>query len=176
MKHLLFLAAMLFSFASFAQSSDYEISKDDETGAVVLKGQLSFDDLNKEPPFDWMKKGTKTYKPTKSDIGYLKDYLPQYDLVVFMGTWCDDSQHMIPELYKVLQAAGYPMNKVQLFGVNRAKEGKNMEHRIYHIEKVPTIIVFKDHIELGRIVEHVTKSVEGDLVELISNNVDVSVK
>ncbi len=172
MKHILFLAAMLFSAASFAQTSDYDISKDDETGAVVFKGQISFSDLQKEPTFDWMKKGAASYKPSKEDIKYLKQYMPAYDLVILMGTWCDDSQHLIPDLYKVLTAAGYPANKVNMFGVDRAKETKNIEHKLYRLEKVPTIIVFKNHSEISRIVEHVNKSIESDLVEIISNDME----
>jgi len=170
MKQLFLLAAMLFSVATFAQS-DYEISKDDETGAVVLKGQISFDDLKKESSFTWMSKGAASYKPAKSDIKYLKEYLPQYEMVVLMGTWCDDSQRLIPELYKVLMAAGYPTGKVKMYGVNRAKEAKNLEQKIYSLEKVPTIIIYKDHTEIGRIVEHLKDTMEGDLVALISNSV-----
>ncbi len=169
MKQLFLLAAMLFSISAFAQSSDYEIGKDDETGAVVFKGQLSFEDLKKEKSFDWMK-AAASYKPAKSDVKYLKEYLPAYELVIFLGTWCDDSQRLIPELYKVLQAAGYPAAKVKMYGVNRAKETKNIEHRLYRIEKVPTIILTKSNAEAGRIVEHVKQTIEGDLVELISND------
>jgi len=174
MKKIFLLAAMLFSVVTFAQSSDYEISKDDENGAVVFKGEISFEDLKKEPTFGWMNKGAASYKPGKEDLKYLKEYLPQYELVILMGTWCDDSQRLIPELYKILQAANYPMAKVKMYGVNRAKETKNIEHKLYRLEKVPTIIVYKDHSELGRIVENVKQSMEGDLVELISNDMEAA--
>jgi thiol-disulfide isomerase/thioredoxin len=170
MKKLFLAAAMLLSASAFAQSSDYEISKDDENGAVVFKGQLSFEDLKKEPTFEWMAKGAAAYRPSENDISYLQDYLPKYELVVLLGTWCEDSQRLIPELYKILQAAKYPMASLKMYGVNRAKETKNIEHKLYRIERVPTIILFKDHTEVGRIVENVKQTMEGDLVALISND------
>lgn len=169
MKQLLFIAALLSCVAAHAQSSDYEIGKDEETGSVVFKGQLSFEDLKKESSFNWMKTSAE-YKPVKQEVKFLKDNLKAYNLVVFIGTWCDDSQRLIPQLYKVLQAAGYPVGKVTIYGVNRDKETKNIEHKLYRILKVPTIILTKNNVEAGRIVEHVTQTIERDLVELISND------
>lgn len=169
MKKIILLAAMLFSVSAFGQSSDYDIAKDDETGAVIYKGRLSFEDLNKESTFEWMK-GSAVYKPAKNDIDYLKEYLPTYELIVFLGTWCEDSHRLIPELYKVLQAAGYPPEKVKMYGVNRAKEAKNIEHKLYNIERVPTIILLKNNTEVGRIIEQVKLSIENDLVQLISSD------
>lgn len=174
MKKILLAAAMLLSLHVMAQTakSDYDVSKDSENGAVVFKGQLSFDDLNKESSFGWLKRGSDAYKPDTNAVKYLKKNLGNYEIVVFMGTWCDDSQVMIPKFYKLLQLVGYPMGKLTMYGVDRAKTAKYLEHKLYKIDKVPTIIVYKNHSELGRITELVKKSVETDLINIIKDDVE----
>lgn len=176
MKKLLTAIALMMSTTLFAQAqgSDYDVSKDAENGAVVFKGQVTFADLEKEPSFSWLKSGADTYKPDSNAVKYLKQHLRNYEMVVLMGTWCDDSQNLMPKFYKVLQLTGYPMAKYNMFGVDRAKTTKNIEHRLYKLDKVPTIIVYKNHNELGRIVETVKKNVETDLVQLIRKDVEAS--
>lgn len=171
MKKMLLALALLISVNTFAQS-DYDVSKDKENGAVVFKGQITFADLAKEPTFDWLKRGADAYTPDSVPVKYLKKYLPQYEIVVLMGTWCDDSQNMIPKLYKTLQVVGYPMNLYSMYGVDRAKTAKYVEHKLYKLDKVPTVIVYRNHMEVGRIVELTKKSVEKDLVNIIQPDVE----
>jgi hypothetical protein len=157
------------SFLSTAQSA-FDTSTDKENGALIFKGSITFDDLQKEPSFTWYKSGIITYKPDAATVDFLKNELPTYRIVVLMGTWCDDSQNLIPKLYKVLQETKYPLGQLSLYGVNRAKECNHNEHVLYGLKKVPTIILFKNDKEMGRIVETVNKSIESDLKNIITNN------
>jgi len=59
-----------------------------------------------------------------------------------------------------------------MFGVDRDKQAKYVEHKIYKIKDVPTVIVFKDHLEIGRITETVKKSVEADLANIIRPDIE----
>jgi len=174
MKQLFLAAAMLLTINVMAQTgkSDYDVSKDAENGAVVFKGQCNFTDLGKEGSFGWLKRGSDAYKPDTNAVKYLKKNLGNYEIVVFMGTWCEDSQNIIPKFYKLLLLTGYPMNKLTMYGVDRAKTAKYIEHKLYKIDKVPTIIVYKNHSELGRVVETVKKSIETDLINIIKDDVE----
>jgi thiol-disulfide isomerase/thioredoxin len=160
---------MLISLSAMAQS-DFDISKDAENGAVVYKGAFSIDAMQKETTFSWMDNGINSYKPNEKDVAYLKTNLPAYKMVVVLGTWCEDSQNLVPKLYKTLQESSYPMSQLQMFGADRAKHTKNNEHEQYNIKFVPTIILIKDGKEAGRIVETVQKSIEADLVSLIEKS------
>jgi thiol-disulfide isomerase/thioredoxin len=157
------------SFLSTAQSA-FDTSTDKENGALIFKGSITFDDLQKEPSFIWYKSGVTAYKPDIATIELLKNELPSFQLVVLMGTWCDDSQNLIPKLYKVLQETKYPMRQLSLYGVNRVKECNHDEHILYSLKKVPTIILFRNNKEVGRIVENVNKSIEADLKNIITTN------
>lgn len=97
----------------------------------------------------------------------LKKHLSEYDIVVLMGTWCEDSHNLVPKLFKTLKAADYPDTRVVMYGLDRNKEGKYIEHKAYKVERVPTIILIKNNGEVGRIVESVKKNIETDIVQLI---------
>jgi thiol-disulfide isomerase/thioredoxin len=167
MKYLFVFLFLSMSISTFAQS-DFDKSKDSENNAIVYKGQITFEDLKAEPTFNWFTEGTEQYKPDAREVEFLKKNLKSYRLVVLLGTWCEDSQNLIPKLNKVLQTAEFPMSQYQMFGVNREKAAKYAEKQMYKLEKVPTIIVFKGNKEVGRIVETVEKSVENGLVKIIN--------
>jgi len=167
MKYLLTLAIVAcLSFTAGAQKA-YTTSKDEETGATIFKGQVTLADLQEESSFTWLKRGEATYKPDSNAIKYLRKELPAYTIVVLMGTWCDDSQNLIPKLTKTLEAARFPMKQFVMYGVDRAKQTGGMESKLYNVTKVPTIIVYKGNLEAGRIVESVKRDIETDLVQIL---------
>lgn len=168
----LFLLSFFMSTALFAQSqtSDYDVLKDADGETVIFKGQCSFSDLQSEETFGWLGRGSEAYTPDKESIVYLRRALPGYDLVVLMGTWCEDTQNLLPKLHKTLMQTAYPMAQLQMYGVDRVKEAKYVEHKLYHVERVPTIIVIKNHNEIGRIVETPVGSIEQNLAAIVKKN------
>ena len=167
MKHLLIIAiAATMTFTANAQKA-YTTSKDEETGAVIYRGPITLADLNGEPTFTWLKRGETAYTPDSSVVKYLRGKLPAYTVVTLMGTWCDDSQNLVPKLAKTLEASRFPMKQFIMYGVDRAKQTGGIESKLYDVKRVPTIIVYKGNIELGRIVESVKRNVETDLMQII---------
>jgi thiol-disulfide isomerase/thioredoxin len=170
MKFILFALIMTIGITSYAQK-DFDISTDTEDNSTVYKGKINFGDLEKETGFDWL--GHKeNYKPDAAQISYLQQHLPQYHLIVFMGTWCSDSKSLLPMLHAVLTQAKYPVQRLTMYGVDRAKTAKNGEEKTYAIKFVPTIILMKDNKEAGRIVESVQTSMEADMVDIIKGDLD----
>jgi len=167
MRKTLIILLVIMNMHAMAQVTAYDVSKDKENGDLVFNGPVTFGDLNKEVSFTWLQNGMDGYRPDAQAISFLKGRLKEYTLVVFLGTWCDDSHYLIPKLEKVLQQAGYPLNSVTMYGVDREKTTKNGQHKKYNITLVPTIILFKDGREAGRITETVMKSVEWDLTKII---------
>lgn len=171
MRTIIALAAFLIMSIS-AEAQDiikkYETSTDSVNGSVVYKGLIGFGILDKEPSFSWYKSGVDRYKPSKRYVHKLKTSLSKYNIIVVMGTWCGDSKDMIPKLYKVLDATGYPVKeKLVMYGVDRAKTAGHGQEKQYGIEYVPVIILFDGAKEIGRITESVHKSVEADLSAII---------
>jgi thiol-disulfide isomerase/thioredoxin len=170
MKHLLIIiCAALMSMTATAQKS-YTTSADKPSGFAIFKGPVTLDDLRGEPGFSWMERGESGYKPDAASVSYLSKELPAYSVVVLMGTWCDDSQNLVPKLAKTLTAANFPMSQFKMYGVDREKKTNGDEGARYDVKRVPTIILYKDGKEAGRIVESVNKSIEADLAALIGGD------
>lgn len=168
-KFFLTIMMMALSYNMQAQSN-YVILKDKDTPWKIYKGVFTFQDIHAENSFGWLKKGYESYKPDTNDINYLKKNLGAYTIVAFIGTWCDDTHKLLPRFEKVLSLSAFPMKQYTMFGVDLGKKTLNDENRLYRIENVPTFIVYKGRKEIGRIVETVNKSIEEDLVSIISSD------
>ena len=147
----------------------YRVTKDTTDGGLIFNGLVTFENLAREPTFTWYQKGVDEYVPAEKPVSLLKFYMRQYQMIVFMGTWCDDSHNLIPKLEKVLKQVGYPDNLVMMYGVDRAKTTIGGEHKKFEITNVPTIILMKGENEAGRITETVKTSVEADLSAIIQS-------
>ena len=168
-KYLLIITLIAMGTQAMGQQP-YSITKDDE-GNLVYNGRITFTDLDKEPAFGWMKSGEVTYDAAPASISYLHTFLPAYDMVVFMGTWCDDSHNLVPRLENVLLAAGYPLTNVRMYATDYQKATTGGEQKQYAITLVPTIILLQKGREAGRITESVQKSIEEDLAAIISKDI-----
>jgi thiol-disulfide isomerase/thioredoxin len=162
---------LLISMNAPAQNNSYTISKDFKNDELVFNGSITFDDLNKEPTFDWMKTGRDEYHPDIKTTTFIGEHLKDYSMIVFLGTWCSDSQDMIPRFEKVLQTINYPEATITMYGVDRTKKTKNGENKKYKIKLVPTIILLRDGKEAGRITETVHKSIEADIAAIIKRDI-----
>lgn len=164
------MAALLGSNAPLqAQDKEkpgFEIVKGDNAEEVIYKGTCTFNDLTRVDAFH-LRERSGEYRPDSRQAQALAANLKHYQLVVFLGTWCEDSHRMIPQLYRVLNDVSYPMDQLKIYALDRAKTGRNGEEKKYNITNVPTIIVLEHDKEKGRITETVQQSVEGDLVKII---------
>ena len=161
---------LMLSMSVWAQSPLYNVSTDEKNGSIVFNGPITFNDLNSEATFTWLKSGRVAYSPNKKKIEYLDQNLKNFSMVVFLGTWCGDSKDLIPELEKVLDLTGYPKSQITMYGVDREKKTKNGEEGKYEIRYVPTIILLDNGKEIGRVTETVKKSIEADLARIIKTN------
>lgn len=145
---------------------------DTEEYGKMLLGEQSKSQLTVAPYSDWYQSGYDSYKIDPATISALKkEKLASYNIVLFLGTWCSDSQRDVPRLMKILDEVKYPASKVQIIAVNRKKESPNGEEVKYNIKFVPTIVVEKYGKEVGRITEHAKSgSLEKDLLEIISKD------
>jgi len=90
-----------------------------------------------------------------------------YDLLVFFGTWSPDSLREVPRLLRVLDAAGNKDLRLALYGVDREKREALGMSETFGIRNVPSVVVLRDGIERGRIVERPRRSMEEDLLEIL---------
>ncbi|KIC62963.1 TlpA family protein disulfide reductase [Chryseobacterium taiwanense] len=177
MKKLITNVAVISCLAFTAQQFNAQkvvVNREVETtndGKMLLGHQLK-DQFLKAPYADWYVKEHDEYAMDQKAINDLKkDKINSYNIIVFMGTWCEDSHRDFPRLMKILEEVKYPDNKLTIIAVNRKKESPTGDEGLYNIQKVPTIIVEKYGKEIGRIIEMPTTGyIERDLVNILKKD------
>lgn len=98
----------------------------------------------------------------------LKRIKTSHEILLFLGTWCSDSEAEAPKIIKALQAAGNPRLSLTIIGVDRTKREWSGMAETHVIERVPTTVVLRHGRETGRIVEYPRQSAEADLLQLVA--------
>ncbi|HRI20494.1 MAG TPA: thioredoxin family protein [Panacibacter sp.] len=137
-----------------AQSKTFEISTDKENGSKVLKGLLTRSDIDKDTSYKWFLQNYKLGQADAPAVAAFQKNAAKFQMVIFFGTWCDDSQNLLPVFYRLADKAGYAQENITLIGVDRPKTTLDNLHTAFNITNVPTFIVMKDGKEIGRVVEY----------------------
>ena len=110
---------------------------------------------------------------TNADV--IKQYAANKDsvsIIIFGGTWCSDTQHLLPNFYATTDAAGFPDKRITLIGVDRDKKTLFNLSETFNIKNVPTFIVMKQGKEIGRVVEYgKIGAPEKEVAQIITNAV-----
>lgn len=151
-KILLTLVVVIATYVNISAQSQYEVLKDYVTGGYILKGIISRDILATDTSFKWYRQNLKPY--TGKDAAVFGKYKDSIQLVIFLGTWCEDSQFIIPKLFSFFDTAGLSYDRVTLIGVDRNKKSISHITDAFNVINVPTVIVMKEGKEMGRVVEY----------------------
>lgn len=152
-KPLFFLFCAFFSATVITAQKQYDILDKEAGSDKTLKGIIGKEILAGDPEFAWFRDNAKEYTPNKDALAALSKN-KDLQLLVFMGTWCHDSQYIIPKFYALLDSAGFPPDHVTLIGTDREKKTYSHLAEAMNVTNVPTIIVMKDGKEMGRVVEY----------------------
>lgn len=166
MKYLIML--LLVSSAIIAQEKNYFTYFDDKSGKECLIGtcdRTAFADTNYSA---WYDSEYDEYIVDLDTIKLVEEQLNNCKIKVVMGTWCSDSRREIPRLFKILDSINYPFSNLTIIAVNREKVGMENEVEGLNIKLVPTIIIYKNNNEIGRIIETPVQSLEKDLVDFFN--------
>jgi thiol-disulfide isomerase/thioredoxin len=147
-----FILTSLLSSITFAQNQ-YQVLVE-RPNEKSLKGIISRDILQSDTSFHWFAENLKGYTPNSDAVTGLKKNADSVQLVVFMGTWCEDSHTIIPKFFSLTDAAGFSKDRITLIGVDREKKTLSHIAEALNITNVPTIIVYQNGIEAGRVIEY----------------------
>ena len=159
MKQLLFTFAICSTFFSctvnkvFVQPvHTYETIMDGTT--KIERGLLKRSDIESDTSFKWFQQNYNLGTADASAIDAFQKNRDSFKIVVFFGTWCEDSQNLVPAFYRLVDKSGYNNDNITLVGVDRSKTTLDDLNQAFHITRVPTFIVMKDGKEAGRVVEY----------------------
>lgn len=163
---LFFTIVVLFTQIVFSQAKS-KISKDEKTDKPMLLGEVTreaFEDTN----FTWFDNEYSEYRVDTASINGLEEKISKFNFKIILGTWCEDSQMFVPRLIKIFDKLNLPEKNYSLICVDREKEGLTSEVDNLDIQLVPTIIIYSEDVEIGRIVESPQENLEKDIVRLIA--------
>lgn len=168
------LSAAIFFFSliyinGFTQAQ-YEISKDEKHPEVkVLRGLVNKYLIQNDSSFNWYSQSQSYYNPDTATLNAFERVKGKVQFVVFGGTWCEDTQFVLPKFFKIQEKSGTPDETITFFGVNRAKKSLGSIADAFNITLVPTIIVMKEGKEIGRVVEYgKTGKWDKELIEILN--------
>lgn len=118
---------------------------------------------------DMLYEAYNRYTPDETKLKALSSAYAGCQIRVIGGSWCDDTRMHVPRLLKVLDMSGFKPEDFTYSGVNKAKKPLNGNGPAagMAIDRVPLIIVYRNGVEKGRIVETPRKSIESDLLDLL---------
>ncbi len=134
-------------------------------GKEILVGLASKSDFQKTPYKNWFDENYNNYNIDEKILNKLKPIINNYTFVVLMGTWCPDSREQVPVFFKILDKSGY-LKTVPIYTLIRKYKNDKIAQS-YNIKRVPTIIVYQNGKEIGRMIEYPMESIEKDLKKII---------
>lgn len=135
----------------------------------MLMGKFTKEDLQKPPYESWFKSEYDNFKPSSEAMETIKSNISDYEIMVFMGTWCGDSKREVPKLLKILDEVGYDLSNLTMVGVNRNKTTPEKLEEGWDLDRVPSIIFIKDGKEMNRFVEYPRETIEVDIAKIVSD-------
>lgn len=168
--YLLMLILLMSACATTNKSNSlkYTVVKDPES--KILSGTINRSIIENDTAFKWFKENGQYGTAEPSAVEAFKKNAPKFSLVVVIGTWCHDSQNLLPKFYRLIEKSGFPEAKITLISVDRDKKSFDKSSQKYKITNVPTFIVFKDGKELARVIEYgKTGDIEKELGEIVAN-------
>ena len=110
-----------------------------------------------------------TYKPDSNKAALIRQIIDKKKItfMLFAADWCSDSQRELPRIYKLFKATNIPESKIDLWGVDGDKEEPSGTYLKWKIHSVPTLLILKDSVEIGRIVESVPTTWEDEILGIV---------
>ncbi|MBU3677452.1 MAG: hypothetical protein FGM54_09800, partial [Chitinophagaceae bacterium] len=89
---LVALSIGLLAGTNALMAQDYIRETDRQTGHPLLHGEITFADLLDETTCAWLGSGATNYRGDADAIAGIKQLQSNYRFVLFVGTWCEDTQ------------------------------------------------------------------------------------
>jgi hypothetical protein len=172
---ILYLFFFLFGAIAFAQSSNIcSISRDTVVIDTSNHQRMLLGYCNRKAFQDtsfswWFNSVYDMYETDSTTASNFRDKLDNISITIVMGTWCSDSRRIVPKFLRVLDYLEFPDSKISILAVGRDKRGITNETDGMKIELVPTIIFYRDKLEIGRIVESPKETIEKDMMKILKN-------
>lgn len=119
MKKILMLATLL-TACSTVYKVNYTTTQNEKE--KTLQGIINREIIESDTTFRWFGTNYKYAQPDAAAVATFKQNKNKFTMMVFGGTWCEDTQNLLPMFYKLIEKSEYPQKRITLVGVNRKKK------------------------------------------------------
>ncbi|MBC8297815.1 MAG: thioredoxin [Pelagibacterales bacterium] len=139
------------------------------TSNDIIDGKVDKNYLFKSSNTQWFPKNYNLYETdvflSDNNFGNLDDFI----IELYMGVKCHDSEREVPRLIKILDEINFSDDKLNIYLLKRDKTSDYGYEKGKNITNTPTIIFYKDSIEINRIVEFPIETLERDIYKIIND-------
>jgi len=132
-------------------------------------GEFSRDQLENSTDNSWFVENYNAYPLNKSLVLQIDSLFNDIEVMIYMGTWCEDSQWEVPGFFKIIDALEANDQVQPIVGVNEDKVSHDGSAEHSGVTNVPTFIFSKDGEEINRIVEFPIISLEQDILDILQD-------
>ncbi len=170
MKYTVWFLFLALVACKTGENSINTIVYSEETRQDILLGPVNKSGFHLEPFQKWFETNYSNYEVEKKTMDSISlSTWEGIEITVVLATWCPDTRRELPRLLKILDYAEVPDEHIRLISVNREKKVPSMDLDYLNIQRVPTMIFFRDGEEIGRIVESPEKTLEQDMLKIMIN-------
>lgn len=134
------------------------------------KGRIFVPDFIAKNKYSWFKDGFNSYEVKPAWCDSIGKYSKDIGFIIVGGTWCEDTQKLLPAMLKTLMMSHIKEQSMTLYFADKNKKTPEGIEDIYHIKKIPALIILKNGIEIGRMEESVDKPIEIFVGETLRRN------
>ncbi|MBN8837016.1 MAG: thioredoxin family protein [Sphingobacteriia bacterium] len=120
----------------------------------VLKGFVNRSVIEKDTSYKWFDENMKWGKLNEQAVETFRTKKNDFTMVVFAGTWCEDTQTLLPVFYRLVAESGYSEKNITLYCVDRDKQTTKELAQKFNPTHTPTFIVLHNNKEIGRVTEY----------------------
>jgi len=146
------MIAAILLIGGAASAQEASVTRD-AYGNKVVRGFMTQQELATDTAFSWYARNMKGFTPDAAAVAAFKNKKESIHIIAFGGTWCEDTQNLLPKFFALTDAAGFSPDRVTLLGVDHDKKTVQHFSEALGVTRVPTFIVMKDGKEVGRVVE-----------------------
>lgn len=160
LRSFILVCIAMFSVSSCAYSDADETSKQAIVESELL-GVISKDQLNHN--FSKFAQNYEEYQPSEQELQAVANLSDSVSLTVFFGSWCHDSEREVPRLLKVYNNSS---TDIKLVSLDMQKSDPEQLAQSSNIKFTPTILVFNNGQEIGRVIERPKQSLAQDIFKI----------
>ena len=116
----------------------------------------------------WKTLRAEDYTPDGTAVQAIASNWRGVRVLVIVGTWCRDSKRDLPRFFKIADLGKLPLDDVTFIAVDRSKKDPEGLTETHKIGRVPTFVFFRGDMEIGRVTERPTTTLEADIAAILT--------